>query len=214
MRACCGARPPLVHGPRSAGVGHDDRRHLAGASGCPDGRATAPPSLLDPGGRRGRPVPRLGPRALKAIGQPATVRILSREGLGGPEADAAVSDPALTRPADRRALVTVTVRLTDRDSGVRRVSLSLFGPEVAMARAASTPRSGACPARSTTASGRAPRPCRRARQCTGRWSLYVAAVDATNFTSLLKPRSVAVANHDVLRPTAFAPATSCAPPAR
>ena len=141
-----------------------------------------------------------GPKALKAIGEPGTVRILSRQDSDAPK----MTLRSVTRSLDLRAggrAVTVTVRVTDRGSGVRRISLSLFGPEsgngagsmgATFRRVSGTKHDGIWKATATLP------PC---EAVPGTWNLYVTAADATNFTSLPKPRSVAVANFDVLRPT-------------
>ncbi len=135
-------------------------------------------------------------------------------GFGRSRNDVAIGDPALTRPAYRRTRVTVTVRVTDRGSGVRRVSLSLYGPEsgngagsidATFKRVSGTKYDGIWKGTATLPACEA---------FPGKWHLIVSAADATNFDSLSKPDWLAVENHDVLRPTAAPALTWCAPPGR
>ena len=142
-----------------------------------------------------------GPKALKAIGQPGTVRVLSRKDPAPPK----VTLKSLTpRSLDLRTgarTVAVTVRVTDTGSGVRDANLSLYGPEsgngvgpvgVSLRRVSGTRHDGIWKGTATLP------PC---DAVPGKWHVIVSASDAQDFDSVSMPDALTVANVDVLRPT-------------
>ena len=143
----------------------------------------------------------MGPKALKAIGQPGTVEILSRQDPEAPKLRLrSVTPRSLDLGTGARA-VTVVVRVTDRGSGVRGVSLSLYGPEsgngadsinATLRRVSGTKYDGVWKGTATLP------PCLAAP---GKWHLIVSASDAADGDFVSVPDALTVANNDVLRPT-------------
>ena len=143
-----------------------------------------------------------GPRGLTAIGQPGTVRIVSRQ---DPEVPTVRLTSVTPRSVDLRTgarMVTVVARVSDRGSGVRRVSLNLDGPEAGngaesisavLRRVSGTKHDGVWKGTATMP------PCQAAP---GGWSLAVFAWDAASGDYISVRRALTVTNNDVLRPGA------------
>jgi hypothetical protein len=144
----------------------------------------------------------MGPKVLKAIGQPGTVRIVSREDTEAPKLRLRSVTPRSLDVRTGAHAVTVVARVTDRGSGTRRVSLSLHGPESGngaasidsdLRRVSGTRYDGIWKGTATLP------PCQAAP---GKWRVTVSASDAANGDYLSAPEALTVANDDVLRPGA------------
>ena len=144
----------------------------------------------------------MGPKALKAIGQPGTVRVVSREDPEVPKLRLRSVTPRSLDVRTGAREVTVVARVTDRGSGARRVSLSLYGPEsgngaesinTALRRVSGTRYDGVWKGTAILP------PCQAAP---GKWQIIVSASDAANSDFLSVPDALTVANNDVLRPGA------------
>lgn len=143
----------------------------------------------------------MGPKSLKAIGQPGTVRILSRKDPAPPKLTLTSLTPRSLDLRTGARTVAVTVRVTDLGSGVRDVNLSLYGPEsgngggsidATLTRVSGTRHDGIW-------KGTATLPL--CESAPGKWHVIVSASDAANGDFLSKPDALTVANFDVLRPT-------------
>jgi len=144
----------------------------------------------------------VGPKALKAIGQPGTVRIISREDPEAPKPRLRSVTPSSVDLRGGARTVTFVVRVTDRGSGVRRARASLYGPEsgngadsinAALRRVSGTKYDGVWKGTATFP------PCQGAP---GKWQVIVSALDAANADFVSRPEALTVVNNDVLRPGA------------
>jgi hypothetical protein len=144
-----------------------------------------------------------GPRKLTAIGQPGTVRILSRTDTVEPTLRLRSVAPASIDLRTGVQSVTVAVRVTDRLSGARRASFTLRGPDdgngsqpnlnVRLVRVSGTPHDGIW--KGTVAL----RPC---EALGGSWDAVAFAWDAATGNYADNPKALTVLNTDVLRPRA------------
>jgi hypothetical protein len=145
-----------------------------------------------------------GPRKLAAIGQPGTVRVLSRTDTEEPRLRLPSVTPTSVDLHSGVQSVTVAVRATDRLSGVRSVSLTLRGPadgddggqpsmDVRLVRVSGTAQDGIWKA--TVAL----RPC---DVVAGNWAGAAFATDATTGSYVEITRAFTVLNGDILRPRA------------
>jgi hypothetical protein len=144
-----------------------------------------------------------GPKKLAAIGQPGTVRVLSRSDLQPPALRLRSVTPSTVDLRTGVQTVTVSVRVTDRLSGARHVALTLRGPETSdgqpsidarLVRVAGTARDGIW--QGTVGL----RPC---DVVAGAWDATVFAWDAATGNYVDSPTVLTVLNADVRRPTAM-----------
>jgi hypothetical protein len=144
-----------------------------------------------------------GPKKLAAIGQPGTVRVLSRTDTEEPRLRLQAVTPTSVDLRSGEQSVTVAVRATDRLSGVRRASVTLRGPDdgnggqpnldVRLVRVSGTAHDGIW--KGTVAL----RPC---AALAGSWDVVAFAWDAATGNYLDSPKALTVINADVLRPRA------------
>jgi hypothetical protein len=144
-----------------------------------------------------------GPKKLAAIGQPGTVRILSRTDTEEPRLRFRSVTPASVDLRTGARSVTVAVRVTDRLSGARRVWLTLRGPDdgngnqpnlnMRLTRVSGTVHDGLW---------KATVPLRPCDAFAGSWDVVAFAWDAATGNYLDTPKAFTVLNADVLRPRA------------